>query len=308
MYHVKNPIVLFGYNKPDTTKRVLSEILKVSPKKLYLILDGPKSYTDQTSNDETKNIFEKISNEIEIVKDYSNSNLGLKKRFKSGLDKVFNDVSQAIILEDDTLPSQSFFRFCDEMLEKYKDKKEIAQVSGFNYFTNMKQKSDYYFTTTTDIWGWATWSDRWFRYYNDDLYLEWNHAKNDKLFIEKFVSKKEYDFYYQIFDNAVSGRIDSWEIQWLYSLRKNNMKNIVPDKNLVKNIGFGHENATHTHQKLKYLSLTKNIKMELKFPLIHPKNIELNPSIIAKEIDKRLLENSKLSKAVYVFKKVFSLK
>lgn len=308
MYQVENPIVLFGYNKPDTTKRVLSEILKVSPKKLYLVLDGPKDYEDKPSCEETKNIFENIGNEIEIIKDYSKSNLGLKKRFKSGLDKVFSDVGQAIILEDDTLPSQSFFRFCDEMLEMYKDKKDIAQVSGFNYFTNMKQKSDYYFTTATDIWGWATWSDRWFKYYNDDLYFEWNQTKNDNIFIEKFVSKKEYDFYYQIFDNAESGLVNSWEIQWLYSLRKNNLKNIVPNKNLVKNIGFGHTNATHTHQKLKYLSLTKNIKLELRFPLIHPNNTEINPLIITKELDKRILENSKLSKAVYLFKKVFSFK
>ena len=97
-------------------------------------MDGPKSEDEKSKCMETKKIFEEISIDGEINKIYSEKNLGLKKRWKSALDEIFLKEQSAIILEDDTLPSVSFFRFCDDLLEKYVSDKQIAQINGYNYF------------------------------------------------------------------------------------------------------------------------------------------------------------------------------
>ena len=150
-YLVKNPVVLFGYNKPDTTQQVLKQIKKVQPKKIYLVLDGAKSEREKNKCIETKKIFDNVNFDAEVIKIYSKKNLGLKKRWKSALDEIFSKEESAIILEDDTLPSISFFRFCDELLEKYKYKKQISQINGYNYFSKVSIKEDYYFTTYPEL-------------------------------------------------------------------------------------------------------------------------------------------------------------
>ncbi len=303
-YLVKNPVVLFGYNKPDTTQQVLKQIKKVQPKKIYLVLDGAKSEREKNKCIETKKIFDNVNFDAEVIKIYSKKNLGLKKRWKSALDEIFSKEESAIILEDDTLPSISFFRFCDELLEKYKYKKQISQINGYNYFSKVSIKEDYYFTTYPELWGWATWQDRWKKYYNDDLENEWDKIKNTEDFYSSFFSNEEFEYFYTMYENAVNNIVDSWDFKWSYSLRKNNLLSIAPSRNLVKNLGFGHDGATHTHQRHKYLSVTRNKQYNIQFPLKHPNIINKNLKLIENDFNKRLLKNSKLSKLIYRFNKL----
>ena len=108
IYKVKNPVAIFIYNKPDTTRKVFNQIKKVQPKTLYVVADGSKNSTEEQLVIQTRNIFENISWDCQVNKIYSDSNLGLKERFKTGLNDVFSVEESLIILEDDTLPSISF--------------------------------------------------------------------------------------------------------------------------------------------------------------------------------------------------------
>ncbi len=303
IYKVKNPVAIFIYNKPDTTRKVFNQIKKLQPKTLYVVADGSKNSTEEQLVIQTRNIFENISWDCQVNKIYSDSNLGLKERFKTGLNDVFSVEESLIILEDDTLPSISFFRYCDLLLERYKDNKKIIQINGHNYISKVNSLDSYYVTRFSELWGWATWKDRWFNNYNDDFYKEWEDLKNTESFKEKFINESLYFYFKKIFDNAHSNVIDSWEFPWLYSMVKNDLYALSPSKNLVKNLGFGHPGATHTHQKLKYYSITRNRKYELKFPLKHPKQILQKDELIINEFKKRQLENSNLSKLIYIFKK-----
>lgn len=267
-------------------------------------MDGPKSEEEKLKCMETKKIYEDINIDADINKIYSNTNLGLKKRWKSALDEIFTKEKSAIVLEDDTLPSMSFFRFCDELLEKYVDDKQIAQINGYNYFSKVSIPEDYYFTTFPELWGWATWQDRWKKYYNNDLESEWETIKDTQDFYNCFSSKEEFDYFYNIYENAVNNVVDSWDFKWSYSLRKNKLLSIAPSRNLVKNLGFGHDGATHTHQKHKYLSVTRNKRYNINFPLKHPDNINKNLILIENDFNKRLLKNSKLSRLIYRFNKL----
>ena len=275
----------------------------MKPKKLYLVLDGPKGIEEKETCKQTKKVLDDINWDCKVEKLFSDHNLGLKKRFKSGLDTIFNQEESLIILEDDTLPTSSFFRFCDELIEKYSDQKNIAQINGYNYLSKISKEESYYFSTYPELWGWASWSDRWFKYYNNDL-DGWDEIKNTQAFKEKFFSEQEYGYFYKAYENAFNNVIDSWDFKWSFSLRINELLSVAPTTNLVKNLGFGHQGATHTHQKLKYLSVTKNKQYNIRFPIKHPQKVEINDTLIKKEFDKKQLENSKLSKIIYNFKKI----
>ena len=275
----------------------------MKPKKLYLVLDGPKGIEEKETCKQTKKVLDDINWDCKVEKLFSDHNLGLKKRFKSGLDTIFNQEESLIILEDDTLPTSSFFRFCDELIEKYSDQKNIAQINGYNYLSKISKEESYYFSTYPELWGWASWSDRWFKYYNNDL-DGWDEIKNTQAFKEKFFSEQEYAYFYKAYENAFNNVIDSWDFKWSFSLRINELLSVAPTTNLVKNLGFGHQGATHTHQKLKYLSVTKNKQYNIRFPIKHPQKVEINDTLIKKEFDKKQLENSKLSKIIYNFKKI----
>ena len=294
---------MFAYNKPDTTKKVLKAIASVKPKNFYIILDGPKSIKENRYCNQTKKILENINWDCNVERVYSEKNLGLKKRFKSGLDYVFNFESSAIILEDDTLPSKTFFQYCDDLLELHSENKEIAQINGFNYLSKVDTKDSYYFSIYPEIWGWATWRDRWFEFYNDDL-NNWEKVKNTQEFRNLFYSDEEYKYYFQMYENAYKDIVDSWDFKWTYSLRMNKKISVSPSVNLIKNLGFGHKGATHTLQRHKYLSVTRNKKFNMKFPIKHPVNIVRNGKFINMEFNKKQLKNSKISKLIYFFKKI----
>jgi len=303
---IKAPVVLFAYNKPDTTKKVLKTLKKVNLSKIYLVLDFPPKGNNKDTYFKTKKLFQEFNHGAKIEHIFADSHMGLNKRFHSALNYIFDIEQKLIILEDDTLPSKTFFRFCDELLEKYQDNYKISQINGYNYRSKINIHESYYFGNISEIWGWATWSDRWLSYNNKD-FEKWDKLKNDESYTKNFVNSMEYDYYYKLFEDASRGIVSSWEYNWVFSLKLNNLISIFPKKSLVKNLGFGHKGATHTHQKLKYLSITKNKKYNIQFPLIHPTNIQHDNEQIKKDIEKRLLQNSQLSNIIYHLKKIIKL-
>lgn len=220
---------------------------------------------------------------------------------------IFEKTDQAIILEDDCLPTISFFRFCDEMLEKYKNEKSISMVSGYNYHGTSFIKESYYFSMYSNIWGWATWKDRWTNYYDPKM-SKYQELKNHEDFSDLFLCDDQKYNMIKDFDKAYRGTLNTWDYQWTFANIINKRLSIVPKNNLVKNIGLGHKNATHTTRKFKSLSKTLNLKFFLKFPLKHPKVIHQNKLLDIRENRKKILDNSKISQIVYLYKKVKKMK
>jgi hypothetical protein len=172
-----------------------------------------------------------------------------------------------IILEDDCLPSQSFFWFCEELLEKYKGDMRVGMISGFNYgYTSENLKYDYFFSKYPMIWGWATWRDRWCNY---SLMLEnLDEIETNRQF-ELIFSKKELVQKHKIFRNVINGKIDTWDYQWSFTLYKNCQFTVIPQKNFILNLGFDLE-ATHTKGKNPY----ENLRLgTLTAEINHPKYI-----------------------------------
>jgi hypothetical protein len=240
------PVAFIIFNRPDTTDRVFQAIRQAQPKQLLVIADGPRA--DRPGEAEkcaaTRAVIDRVDWECEVLTNYSDINLGCKHRVSSGIDWVFSQVEEAIILEDDCLPAPSFFPFCQTLLEKYRDDDRIAMISGTNCQQgNTRTSYSYYYSKYPHIWGWATWRRAW-KNYDVDM-KTWPACKQDNLLRAVFHDDYESDFWSGEFDGIHSGKVDTWDGQWAYTCFSQNQLSVIPGKNLISNIGFG-INATHT--------------------------------------------------------------
>lgn len=266
-FQLKTAVVFIIFNRPDTTARVFEIIRQVKPSKLYIIADGPRinKPSDLEKCAATRAIVEQVDWECEVIKNYSDLNMGCKDRVYSGLNWVFNTVEEAIILEDDCLPHPTFFRFCQELLEKYRKDSRIMTISGNNFqFGRRRTDDSYYFSRYNHCWGWATWRRAW-QYYDNEMKL-WPMIEANYLLQSILEDKSTLKYWKKHFNYAYDESINTWAYRWTFACWVQNGLTILPNVNLVSNIGFNSD-ATHT----KSSSRLANLPIEAtNFPLQHP--------------------------------------
>jgi len=267
---MRTPVVFIIFNRPETTLRVFEEIRRARPTKLLVVADGPR--TDRKGEEKlvaaTRAIINQVDWPCEVLKNYSGTNLGCKKRVSSGINWVFDTVEEAIILEDDCLPDPSFFPFCEELLEKYRNDERIGQIGGVNFqFGNNVTEYSYYFSRYSHIWGWASWRRVWQGY--DVEMKRWKEIKATKKLNNIFEEREIIEYWTDIFNRVYRNKIDTWDYQWSFHLMINEKLTILPHVNLISNIGFSN-NATHTTGKSRFDNLDRE---RIEFPLKHPPDI-----------------------------------
>lgn len=293
------PILFLIFNRPNTTKRVFAEIRKAKPNYLFIASDGPRE-----SKEGEKKIVEKTRKMVldgvdwncEVKTLFRDKNLGCKYAVSGSIDWFFEQVEEGIILEDDCLPNQSFFRFCEELLKKYRNDEKISMISGDNFQFGWKNNANsYYFSKYCHIWGWATWRRAW-KNYDVKIKTFPEFLKSKK--IESIFDKKEVQKYWLgILNNAYKGKIDTWDYQWVYSVWMQDGLCILPNVNLVSNIGC--ENGTHMQQGSKKSKVSEMVVENMEFPLTHPKEIKQNieaeekffDDIIRTSLAKKIIQN-----------------
>lgn len=266
-WQLKTPVAFIIFNRPDTTERVFEKIRQAQPPKLLVVADGPRANRQGEVEKCTaaRAIIGRVDWNCEVLMNYSDTNMGCKQRVSNGLNWVFDNVEEAIILEDDCLPDLTFFRFCDELLEKYRDDERIGMISGDNFqFSKKRTIYSYYFSRYNHIWGWASWRRAWKKY---DGYIKlWSEIR-DKRWLEDILDdKRSVSYWTNIFNNVYEGNIDSWDYPWTFACWINNFLTILPNVNLVTNIGFS-EDSTHTKDRTQLANLSTEAMC---FPLKHP--------------------------------------
>jgi hypothetical protein len=277
---MKTPVAFLIFNRPDTTEKVFEAIRQAKPPKLLVVADGPR--VDRPGEAEkcaaARAVINGVDWECEVLTNYSDLNLGCKKRVVSGLDWVFETVEEAIILEDDCLPHPSFFPFCEQLLEIYKNDLRIMQICGSNVLKNQVHIDDsYYFSKYGPIWGWASWRRAW-QYYDMNIKL-WGKIKEKKLYLDFCLTENEASQRLDLYDKLAANKIDTWDYQWGFAKMINSGLSIIPHVNLISNIGF-RDDATHVTNKNSPLA---NLPVHsIKFPLQHPsfvlRNIHMDRS------------------------------
>ena len=270
-FKLKTPVAFIIFKRPDTTEKVFEQIRQAKPPKLLVIADGP--HADRLDEAEkcaaTRAIIDRVDWDCEVLTNYSDVNLGCKRRVSNGLDWVFERVEEAIILEDDCLPHPTFFRFCEVLLEKYRDDERIMSIGGTNLLTEWKSDTQsYFFSNYFHCWGWATWKRVW-QHYDVEMKL-WFHpeirerVRNVIADDEQYFNRKKY------LDNTYYGNVDSWAYQFFFMCLIRAGISIRPSINLVSNIGFT-KDSTHTFVSDDRANLP--IKPIIKFPLKEPSSI-----------------------------------
>jgi hypothetical protein len=269
---ITTPVALFCFARPQTTAVVFEAIARAQPSRLLLVADGARESVAGEAElvARTRAIVEKVDWPCQVETNFSPVNLGCRKRLSSGLDWVFSRCEEAIILEDDCHPSADFFRFCEEMLDRYRRDHSVMLVSGANFIASQYSPSaDYYFTRYTPIWGWASWAHRW-KYYDVDM-LSWPRDKAERM-VENYLRDHLLSYVFnKIFDGLHTG-YDTWDLQLTYAAFRHKMLSIVPARNLVLNIGFG-EGAAHTSGGApRYVR--EMLHQPMRWPLRHPASVE----------------------------------
>jgi hypothetical protein len=304
-FSLTTPVALLVFNRPDVTSRVFSAIREAQPRHFLVIADGPRNNRpdDLSLCMKVRQIVEQVDWPCQVEYLYSETNLGCRKRVSSGLDWVFNIVDEAIILEDDCLPDQTFFRYCQEMLNLYRHDERIMMISGSNLLGEWKAASqNYHFSCYGGVWGWASWRRAW-SYYDVEMPLWRNPEIRDRV-RDVIGVKSDFRRRAKAFDKTASGKIDTWDYQWSFARLMQSGLTIVPSVNLISNIGFG-QDATHT--KNARASVANLDVSQCNFPLVISPFIAVDRDYDAAFLDKVMNQQTLLGKIMDALQIIFGI-
>lgn len=247
MASLSSPILFIIFNRPDSTERVFQAIRRHRPSRLYIAADGPRldKENERKLVEETRTIACKVDWPCELKTLFRSENLGCGKAVSEAISWFFENEEEGIILEDDCLPHQDFFAFCDTLLARYRDDPRVLTISGDHFLPHrLHIAQPYYFSKYVQIWGWATWRRTWRQY---DLHLGQRKAEDWEALIDQVnPTKAEANYWKHIFRSVFAGGVDTWDFQLMFTCWHLGGMHICPCRNLISNIGYGPD-ATHTN-------------------------------------------------------------
>ena len=240
------PVLFLIFNRPEPTREVFEAIRAHQPSRLYVAADGPRPEKpgEWSLCAETRAVLKSIDWDCKVQTLFRDQNLGCGIAVSEAINWFFDQEEEGIILEDDCLPDPSFFLFCEEMLERYRDQPEVGSVSGDNFLPrSLHMEQPYGFSKYVQIWGWATWRRFW-KTYDFKLLGEW--AEWEAIIRRTNPVNNQANYWFEIFKTLQSGLIDTWDFQVMFSSWRHEYVHIFPSRNLVTNLGYNGD-ATHTN-------------------------------------------------------------
>ncbi len=270
------PVLFLIFNRPGYTKKVFEQIKAIKPRQLFIAADGPRNNVaeDVANCRLTREIIKEIDWDCNLNTLFRDHNLTSRYAISTAISWFFDAVEEGIILEDDTLPDASFFTYCQELLQKYRDVPKVRHINGSNFLLGKKftDKDSYYFSNYCHPWGWATWRRSWKDF---DVELPGYDESHLRKRLSEITNNVEVvNMWVKNINDAVSKRIDCWDFQWFYTMWMTEGMAITPAVNLITNIGFGNfaTNTTYTHTRIGNMKRTRLEK------IYHPVEIIVNTS------------------------------
>ena len=288
------PVLIMAFNRANITQEIFNAVKKVKPKQLFMFVDGPRATKlgEDKQCEEVRNIIKQVDWDCEIKTLFLEKNAGIQGVMSGptqALNWFFENVEMGIVLEDDCLPDPSFWPYMEEMLNKYKDDERVMHISGNNFQYGIKRGADnnasYYFSIYPSSWGWATWKRAWKHF---DPKLKTFPQFRDENKIARMTEEKDTQkVWLETFRKEYYGEWKTWDYEWVYAIWSQGGLSIIPNVNLIKNIGFGEQATFNFSTEHEYANMpTENI-----LPITHPK--EIKPNI---EADRFVFETTFLYK------------
>jgi hypothetical protein len=241
---------------------------------LYVAADGPRPgrEDDKINCALTRAIINQVDWDCEVKTLFRDENLGCGFGVCSGISWFFEQVEEGIVLEDDCLPDISFFPFCNELLNKYKEDEDIYLIIGSNMQNGVKRgDASYYFSNYPITWGWASWRRAWNHFSYEIPHFHQSFKSGDLNHV--FQSFQEKSYWRKKVKLGVTEKRNIWDYQWWFAIWKNKGITITPNTNLIVNLGFRNDGShIFLHDSLREPSISNPIQ----FPLVHPKNKIIN--------------------------------
>ncbi|HWA38221.1 MAG TPA: hypothetical protein VG873_10185 [Burkholderiales bacterium] len=261
------PVLILAFNRPDLTRRALAAVQAARPAAVYFAVDGARA--GKAGEHEAVQAVQELAQTLDgcaVHTLFREQNLGCKLAVSQAISWFFEQVEEGIVMEDDCVAHPSFFHFAAELLERYRDDERVMMISGDNFQKGPPRTPySYYFSRYTHIWGWASWRRAWRLY--DHAMSAWPELRDGDWLMDVLGDRDAVTYWTRIFDQTHGERNTSWGYRWMFAAFRNSGLTVLPNVNLVSNIGFGAE-GTHnraTDDPHAALSL-----QELPFPLRHP--------------------------------------
>ncbi len=265
---MNTPVLLIVFNRLDTAEKVLESILESGCKKLYIYSDGPRKEKESEASElklVQQKLLEKIPSGTEVICRFEEQNKGPRIAVGEAISWFFENEEEGIIFEHDCLPHPDFFPFCEELLAHYRTDERIMHISGDNFqFGKRRGDGSYYFSRLNHIWGFASWRRAW-RHYDPEM-KNWPKFKESQKLMDIFSNKRMLNIWEDILERTYSGKLQTWDYQWTFAMWCNNGLAILPQQNLVSNIGFDSQalNTTNPNHRLASMETEESGK------IIHP--------------------------------------
>ncbi|HYD63870.1 hypothetical protein [Azospirillum sp.] len=267
------PVAVIIFRRPEQTARVMDAVRAVRPRQLFIVADGPRADRpgEAEACEEARRIATLVDWDCECKTNFAPANMGLRRRMSSGISWVYENVDRAILLEDDCLPHPTFFRYCEELLERYLHDERVMMISGDNAHGYTDSYS-YYFNRYALIWGWATWRRAWAHF---DLEMsQWPVLADTDWLKDVLGDRRAINFWYDWYQRNYEG-FNSWATPWMLSCWHNAGLSANASVNAISNIGYG-EGATHTTNSGVGEIRSAAPLTPISFPLRHPPEVVRN--------------------------------
>ena len=241
------PVLLVAFSRLEETRKACEAIRLGRPSKVYAACDGPRigRPEDNARCQSVRDFISAFDFGCPLEVRFEKSNLGCKRAVSAAVQWFFQNERCGIVIEDDIVAQPEFFDFCRKLLKKYEHNKTIWSISGLNPIEKMTSEmhEDYYYSKFFEVWGWASWSDRWVSY--DADMKEWPNRRNSLKIGTGFFEKLMIYRFRHFFDQTFSGNVDTWDYSRIEEQLQAGGLTVYPKHTLVTNVGFS-EQATHT--------------------------------------------------------------
>jgi hypothetical protein len=259
------PVLLIAFNRPDLAQSTAQQIAAYRPAAVFLACDGPRDANEKAVVDETRDVvIRALGDEMPVFTLLRDDNLGCKRSVEDAITWFFEHVDEGVILEDDCVPSRTFFEFCEQMLDRYRDDYRVMHVSG--YYGGNPAPGTYLFSQYPRVWGWATWRRAW-ALHNSSEPLSLNCDAVER----SFGSSEQARYFLSKLDEVQKCNLDTWDFGWVTTVVTNRALAIQPLLNLVTNTGVGDARAAHTTRS--HLNVSANLAVEFRGPWQGPPRV-----------------------------------